>query len=241
MNTLVPTHGRGRYLLPLAVIAVLPLSAEDNNATMKDDHHRGRDKDKILVVLYEGPLVHDKDWMIKAGPPGPDNQKFRAVGGTCSMIPNDLRNAPGSGFERVTFEAEKQHLGLWQMTRIDTVVGHADDGNPYTYQQRQDYIGTTTDGRPPRPNRGTPTSEFDGFLQIVPSNVVADAFDLHDFFMLRTPAGGLIASSHVHYTFRLQIPPVESDPPPSFFPFVIQGYILNIHEQLAGQLGCDPL
>jgi hypothetical protein len=26
---------------------------------------------KVLVVLYEGPLVHDQDWMIKAGPRGP--------------------------------------------------------------------------------------------------------------------------------------------------------------------------
>jgi hypothetical protein len=32
------------------------------------------------------------------------------------------------------------------------------------------------------------------------------------------------------------------DPPPAFFPFPLGGkYIVNIHKQLAGQLGCDPL
>jgi hypothetical protein len=233
MNMSPRSISRMHFLLPLAISAVLPLGAED---------HGGKDRDKIVAVLYEGPLSHDQNWTIKAGPAGPDNQKFRAVGGTCSMIPSTVDNATGSGFERVTFEAERDALGVWKMAWTDTVTGTGTDGNLYTYQQHHDFTGVTTDGRAPRPNRGAPTgNEVGGFLQVVPSNVIADALDTHDFFMLRTPTGNLVASSHVHWIFRRQIPPAETDPPPAFFPFLFQGYIVNIHEQLAGQLGCDPL
>jgi hypothetical protein len=106
---------RMRLLLLGAFAVVLPLRGEDNDG---GDHRSGA-KDRIATVLYEGPLVHDQDWTIKSGPVGPDNQKFRAVGGTCSMIPSDLHNAPGSGFERVTFEAKRNHLNIW---------GDGDDG-----------------------------------------------------------------------------------------------------------------
>ncbi len=41
-----------------------------------------------------------------------------------------------------------------------------------------------------------------------------------DFFILQTPGGGVVANSHVRWTWRLQIPPVDTDPPPAFFPFV---------------------
>jgi hypothetical protein len=84
-------------------------------------------KRDISIVLYEGPLIHDQNWLIKAGVPGPDNQSFRAFGGTCSMIPADVHNASGSGFERVTFEAVRQDLGVWKMTWTDTVTGTASD------------------------------------------------------------------------------------------------------------------
>src|SRR5207237_7875983 len=77
-----------RVLLPLAVLAVLPLSGEDNRA--EDDKTNARNS--FVTVLYQGPLVHDQDWTIKSGAPGPDNQKFRALGGTCSMIPSDIHN-----------------------------------------------------------------------------------------------------------------------------------------------------
>jgi hypothetical protein len=118
------------------------------------------------------------------------------------------------------------------MAWTDTVSGRATDGNSYRYQQRYEYIGTTTDGRSPKPSRAAPSSEMDGFLQPVPGNVIADALDLSDFFLLQTH----------HWILRMQIPPVAMDPPPAFFPFVLYGgYIVNIHDQLAGQLGCDPL
>jgi hypothetical protein len=222
--------------LVLAVAGVSPLSAGDDT---EKDHNK--DKGDIATVLYEGPLVHDQDWTIKHGPAGPDNQKFRALGGTCSMIPSDVHNVTGSGFERVTFEAKRHHLNVWEMVKTDTVSGTATDGNRYTYQNQFTYRGPTTDGNAPKPNRATPAPGNDGFLQIVPSNVNADALDLNDFFILQTPAGGVAASSHVHWTVRLQIPPADMDPPPAFFPFVVQGYIVNLHDQLAGQLGCDPL
>ena len=158
------------------------------------------------------------------------------------MIPSDVHNSPGSGIERVTFEAKRTHLNVWEMVKTDTVFGTASDGNRYTYQQQFKYRGPTKDGKAPRPNRAMPSpGNENGFLQIVPSNVNADALDLQDFFVLQAPGGGIVASSHVHWTLRRQIPPVNTDPPPAFFPFVVEGYIANIHEQLAGQLGCDPL
>jgi hypothetical protein len=196
-----------------------------------------------LSPSFEGPLVHDQDWTIKAGPAGPDNQKFRALGGTCSMIPSDVHNVVGSGFERVTFEAERLGLGLWKMAWADTVAGTATDGNNYTYYQRLEFTAPTNDGKASQPNRATPSPDNLGFLQVVPSNVNADSVDLIDLFVLQSPGGGVVANSHLHGTWRLQIPPAEMDPPPAFFPFVIQGkYIANTTtSQLAGQWGCDPL
>ena len=219
-------------LLPLALTFVLPLSADkDENAG-----------DRTVTVLYEGPLAHDQNWTIKYGPPGPNNQKFRAFGGTCSMIGGDVHNLSGSGIERVTFESELHKPGVWKMAWTDTVSGDASDGNHYAYQQRFEYTGPTTDGKAPKPSRETPTPGFDGFLQFVPSNVTVDALDLRDFFILQTPAGSVVASSNLHWTLRLQIPPFSTDPPPAFLPFVFPGrFIVNLHDQLAGQLGCDPL
>jgi hypothetical protein len=220
-------------LLPVALAAVLPLSAENERVGVSTNN---------ATVLYLGPLLHDQNWTIRSGPTGPDNQKFRALGGTCSMVPNDVSNEIGSGLEEVTFEAERLPLGIWKMAWTDTVSGNASDGNSYKYRQRFEYVGATTDGKAPRPSRAFPTAENDGFLQPVPSNVTADALDLNDFFLLQTSEGAVAASSHVHWTLRLQIPPVVMDPPPTFFPAVLfGGFIVNLHDQLAGQLGCDPL
>ena len=133
------------------------------------------DKDRIFVLLYQGPRVGDPDWTIKSGPVGPDNQKFRDVGGTCSMIPSDVHNTPGSAFERVTFEAKRNHLNVWEMVTTDTITGAASDGNRYTYQNQFTYRGPTTDGKAPKPNRAMPSPGNDGFLQAVPSNVNASA------------------------------------------------------------------
>jgi len=229
-----------QFLLLLTTGALLPLFAGDDVSKHSADE-RGAAQTRSVSILYEGPLVHDQDWTIKAGPANPDNQKFRALGGTCSMVPKDVHNVAGSGYERVTFEAERLGLGLWKMAWSESIAGTATDGNNYTYSQRLEFTAPTNDGRAPRPNRAMPTSENDGFLQIVPSNVNADSLDLIDFFVLQAPGGGIIASSRVHWTWRLQIPPSDSDPPPAFFPVVFQRYILNTHDQLAGQLGCDPL
>lgn len=233
-----------KYLVATAAGSVVLAAPHWNDSRADSADTRslgGPGKGGISIVLYEGPLVHDQNWILKAGPPGPENQKFQPLGGSCSMIPGDIHNV--AAFERVTFEAERQDLGLWKMAWTDTVAGTASDGNDYTYRQRHEFTAPTNDGKPPRPNRATPSpGNSDGFLQVVPNNVNADATDEIDFFILQSPGAGVVANSHFHLTFRLQIPPAETDPPPDFFPIVFQGkYIANTINQLAGQRGCDPL
>jgi hypothetical protein len=228
---------RGMFVL-LAGAVVVPLAAADNSQQEQRGSHSSQ------TVLYAGPLAHDTEWKITAGTV--KNDIYHAFGGTCSMVPSDVRNMLGSASEHVTFEAKPEPEGIWDMAWTDSISGKAAAATGqkyvYTYQQRFTFKGTTTDGRAPRPNRGIPSpDDRDGFLQIVPSNVNADALDLNDFFLLEEEIGGkLIASSHVHFIWRLKITPTEQ--PPAFFPFVLQGYILgSIRDQLAGQLGCDPL
>jgi hypothetical protein len=228
-----------RLLVSVAILAAIPLRGDNDNG----EEHRRRAKDRIFVVLYQGPRVGDPEWTIKSGPVGPDNQQFRVLGGTCSMIPSDVHNVPGSAFERITFEGKRNHLNVWEMVWTHTVTGTATGDNRYTYQNEFTYRGPTTDGKAPKPNRAMPSPGNLGFMQVVPSNVNAGALDMIDFFILQTPGGGVVANSHVRWTWRLQIPPVDTDPPPDFFPFIEppQGYIVNLHDQLAGQLGCDPI
>jgi hypothetical protein len=229
MNTFQRPISRIYLLLLLTIGAASPLSAED---------HAGRAQDIRTVVLYEGPLSHDENWVIKAGP---DNGKAGVNGGTCSLITSDISNASGSSFERVTFEIQRDDLGIWRMEWKDSVSGTASDGNLYTYQQRQTFTGVTTDSRAPRPSRAAPTSgtENTGFLSSVPSNVVIDALELRDFFLLRKADGDVVTSSHVYNIFRL---PRASDPPPTA-PLVLfqQRFVLDTRQILAGQPGCDPL
>jgi hypothetical protein len=157
-------------------------------------------------------------------------------------VPSDVNIQTGSGRERVTFEAEYTGLGIWKMAWMETVSGGASNGDEWHYQQRVEFSGTTTDGKAPRPNRSLPSPGNDGFLLAIPSNVSADTLDLTDFFILQPRGEDIAASSHVHFVLRQQIPPVETDLPPAYFPYVFFGkYIVNLHDQLAGQFGCDPL
>jgi len=220
-------------LLPLAFAVALPLKADDGQR----GHHN-----PTITVLYEGPLIHDQDWTIKAGPAGPDNQKGSEFGGTCSMVPGDVSIETGSGRDRVTFESEYEGLGVWKMAWTDTVSGRASNGDQWHYQRRIEYSGTTTDGKAPKLNRSLPSPGNDGVMQPIPSNVTATTLDFNDFFILQPPGGDIDASSHIHFVLRRQIPPVAMDPPPDDLPIVFFGkYIINRHEQLSGQLGCDPL
>jgi hypothetical protein len=227
------------FLLGLAFAVAPPLSGKSDEAKLNnEDEQKG--KDELVTVLYEGPLSHDQNWIIKHGPPGADNQKIGPLGGTCSMVSSDVSNA--FAVERITFQAERQDLGVWKMSWTDTVSGDATDGNHYRYQQHVEFIGFTTDGRVPKPNRRAPSDGNEGFLQIVPSNVNTDSLDLTDFFILDEQGGKVIASSHIHGILRRQIPPEATDPPPAIFPFIVSGnFIVNTRQQLAGQLGCDPL
>jgi hypothetical protein len=215
------------FLASLSISVVLPLCAEEHGWTTQQT---------LTFVLYEGPLTHEEDWVIKAGPAGPDNFKAGVNGGTCSLISSNIGNAMGSSFEKVTFEAQRDHLGVWHMEWKDTVSGTASDGNAYTYQQRQAFTGVTTDGRRPRPSRAAPNpgTENTGFLSSVPDNVVTDAIELRDFFLLRTAAGDVVANSHVYNIFRLPLP---TDPAPTFQ----HRFVLNTRQFLAGEPGCDPL
>ena len=85
-----------------------------------------------------------------------------------------------------------------------------------------------------------PTSTDPGFLDPVPSNVESAALKFADFFLLMDEATGrLVADANVLGWFHRRINPSEQ--PPSFFPFVLDGYIATTLETIAGQAGCDPL
>ena len=226
--------------LALITLAALPLVASDSNSVVNQaTDNRISSEGVIHRVLYEGPLMHDQNWKITHGPRGADNFKVVGFGGTCSTVPADIFNV--SAFERLTFDAVQEHLGFWRMSWVDTVSGEATQGTDYKYQRRMDFSGTTTNGGPPRPKRITVSDADEEGLQVVPSNVLAPAIDMNDIFILSSQ-GTLLASSYVRATFRLQIPPVDQDPPPASFPVVMPGgYILGTAQQLAGQTGCDPL
>ena len=81
--------------------------------------------------MYQGPLVHDQQWVMTRGTT--NNNLLGVFGGTCSMIPSNVRNV--RGLEQVRFEAEHQGLGVWKVTHVDTVAGTAvaDTGQRYRY------------------------------------------------------------------------------------------------------------
>ena len=161
------------------------------------------------------------------------------------MIPASVRNAPGSATERVTFEAKHEGVGLWRMEWTDMVAGRATAENgaryQYTYMQRWTYYGPTTDGRPPAPSRAMPTNNSPGLMRTIPENVNADAAQLHDIFILQEEATGkFVANSHLLWTLRRRNSPTEQ--PPAIFPVVVlDNFIVATHQQISGQLGCDPL
>jgi len=231
----------GMFLL-LTMSGAYPLNAADDARPVTDLPQSQSQKHSFSTVVYSGPLTRDAGWILKAGPPGPGNQRPVDFGGTCSMIPRDVQSA--SGQERVTFTAEDQGFGLWLMTWRDLVAGKTTSGDSYVYQQTFTYLGTTTDGNPPAPNRDEPNPDIDntGYSQMVPSNVLADALDVNDIFMIQNPAGQVVANSHFRLQWRLQNSPAAQDPPPAAFPKVLHGkYILTGFTQLSGQAGCDPL
>lgn len=231
--------GRCGLFTWLVVAAVFPLIGQieiDNDSGSKGNDGRNQ---RINLVLYSGPLIHDTMWMLTRGT---NTDVFR---GQCSMIPSNVSNIAGSASEVVTFTAEPGALGVWDMVWTDTVSGKAmaitGQRYRYYYRSRITFAGSTTDGRAPAPNRRAPSGTDEGFLLGVPSNVNAASFDVSDFFILQDEVGGtVVANSQVLWRERLKITPTEQ--PPAFYPFVDFGrYILATHEQLAGQLGCDPL
>jgi hypothetical protein len=218
-------------------MAVFPINAQSDKEVEVDD---GRGKLDRNIVLYEGPLVHDQDWVMRRGTT--NNNLLGVFGGNCSMIPSDVRNVAGA--EQVRFEAEHQGFGVWKMTHVDTVVGTAvaDTGQRYryTYSLRRSVAGITTDGKPPRPNRAMPTPTSPGFLDPVPGNVESASLRFDDMFLLRQEATGrLVADAHVLGWFHRRVDPSEQ--PPAFFPFVLDGYIATNLRAVAGEAGCDPL
>ena len=227
---------RAVYLFLLAEIAVCPLIAQVD--AMEADHGRGNHERRTL--LYNGPLVHDQEWVIRHGTT--NNQLLGVFGGSCSMVPSNVRN--DSAIERVRFEAEHQDFNVWKMAWVDTVEGRAvgDTGQRYryTYHVRHSFTGITTDGKAPNPSREMPTATSSGFLEVVPGNVIAAALEFQDIFLLIDEATGqLVADAQVLGQFHLRTDPSEQ--PPAFFPFVLDGYIANGLQTAAGEPGCDPL
>jgi hypothetical protein len=227
---------RAAYLLLLAEMAVCPLKAQVD--AMEADHGRGRHEKHS--VLYEGPLVHDQHWVLTHGTT--NTQLLGVFGGTCSMVPSNVRN--DSAIERVRFEAEHQDFNVWKMAWVDTVEGNAVAGGRqryrYTYHIRHSFTGITTDGKAPNPSREMPTATTSGFLEVVPGNVIAAALEFQDIFLLIDEATGqLVADAQVLGQLHLRTDPSEQ--PPAFFPFVLDGYIANGVQTLAGEAGCDPL
>ncbi len=223
----------------LVIAAVFPLIGQIEVFHDSD----GKDKDgrnqSIDLVLYSGPLIHDTTWTLTRGT---NTNVFR---GQCSMIPSNVSNIAGSASEVVRFSAEPADLGIWDMVWTDTITGKAmattGQHYRYFYRGRITFAGPTTDGRAPAISRTTPSATDEGFLRSVPSNVNAPSFDVRDFFVLQDEVGGnVVAHSEVLWRERLKITPDEQ--PPALYPFVDFGrYILATPQQLAGQLGCDPV
>jgi hypothetical protein len=224
-------------LISLTQLTLSPLTGQVVDTPEAADLRGGPEKN---VMLYQGPLVHDQQWVMRRGTT--NTNLLGVFGGTCSLIPSNIRNL--SGFEQVRFESEYQGLGVWKMAHVDTVFGTAvaETGQRYryTYNLRRSVTGITTDGKPPSPNRAMPTSTNAGFLDPVPSNVESAALKFEDFFLLIDDATGrVVADAQVLGWFHRRIDPSEQ--PPSFFPFVLDGYIATTLETIAGQAGCDPL
>jgi hypothetical protein len=223
-------------LLSLTQMTARPLNAQVHTPETADV----RGGVERSIVLYEGPLVHDQQWVMT---PGTTNTQLLGVfGGTCSMVSSKVRNV--KGLEQVRFEAEYQGFGVWKMAWVDTVVGNAvaDTGQRYryTYHVRISYTGITTDGKAPNPSRAMPTPTSEGFLEAVPGNVVAAALKLKDLFMLQEETTGrLVADAQVVGWLHFRTNPSEQ--PPAFFPFVLDGYIATTLQTVAGEAGCDPL
>src|SRR6185437_7208359 len=134
MNTCLLSNSQRQLVLPLAFSMLLPLVARSSDNFDKEQDHRGMVRERV-TVLYEGPLSHDQDWTLTAGPRGPLNLKRGGSnGGTCSMVPADVSNM--SALERVVFTAERESFGLWKMSWSYTVAGIASDGNKYRYRQQ---------------------------------------------------------------------------------------------------------
>ena len=224
-------------LISLTQLTLSPLNGQVADTPETAGRRGGPERN---IVLYQGPLVHDQQWVIRSGTT--NTNLLGVFGGNCSLVPSNVRNL--SGFEQVRFEYEHQGLGVWKMAHVDTVTGIAvaETGQRYryTYNLRRSVTGITTDGKAPNPNRAVPTSTNRGFLDPVPSNVESAALKFEDFFLLIDEATGrVVADAQVLGWFHRRIDPAEQ--PPSFFPFVLDGYIATTLETIAGQAGCDPL
>jgi hypothetical protein len=137
-------------LVSATQLALFPLNGQ---APEIPETARLREGPERNIVLYQGPLVHDQEWVMRRGTT--NTNLLGVFGGNCSLIPSNVRNL--SGFEQVRFEYEHQGLGVWKMAHVDTVTGTAvaETGQRYryTYRLRRSVTGITTDGRPPNPNR----------------------------------------------------------------------------------------
>jgi len=228
---------RTAVLFSLIQMILCPLGAQQTDNSEASRFRGGAERN---ILLYQGSLVHDQQWVMRRG--NTNTNVLGVFGGNCSLIPSNVSNI--RGFEQVHVETDYEGLGVWKVTHVDTVVGTAvaATGQQYTYAYnlRRSVRGITTDGRPPSPNRAKPTQNNPGFLDPVPDNIESASLEFNDFFLLREETSGrIVADANVIGVFHRRIDPLE--PLPAFFPFLLDGYIATRIETVAGQAGCDPL
>ena len=181
-RTKTAVRWRAVVLLSLTQMILCPLSAQVMDNLETAGFRGGPERN---TLLYQGPLVHDQQWVMRRGTT--NTNLLGVFGGNCSLIPSNVSNV--RGFEQVRLETEYEGLGVWKVTHIDTVVGTAvaaaGQRYTYTYNLRRSVRGITTDGRPPSPNRARPTETNPGFLDPVPNNIESTTLEFNDFFLLR--------------------------------------------------------
>ena len=98
MKTMINTTVRLLCAVTLLLPANIALKAQSDEPLESDNAVGALDKN---IVLYQGPLVHDQQWVITAGTTKTDI--LGGFGGTCSLVPSNVKNV--SAREHVRFDS----------------------------------------------------------------------------------------------------------------------------------------
>src|SRR5689334_953548 len=118
MKPMIITAVRLCCTVSLLLPANMALKAQSDGVPESENALGALDKN---IVLYQGPLVHDQQWVMTAGTTKPDI--LGGFGGTCSLVPSNVKNVTAR--EHVRFEAKSLGLGVWEIAYTDTVSGRA--------------------------------------------------------------------------------------------------------------------